>query len=60
MHNTWMQDSRNLLRVSRERQGSLLRNGKLEVLGALARLPKTQHDTNSFTIDIPVANVGSH
>ncbi|XP_037073313.1 nuclear RNA export factor 1-like [Pollicipes pollicipes] len=53
---TWMSDSRNLQRTARERQAALLRSGKLEVLGALARLPKTQHDSNSFTVDVPVAN----
>ncbi|XP_043204068.1 nuclear RNA export factor 1-like isoform X1 [Amphibalanus amphitrite] len=54
--NLWLPDSRNLLRTARERQAALLRSGKLEVLGALARLPKTQHDSNSFTVDVPVAN----
>lgn len=52
----WMPDSRNLLRTARERQATLLRSGKLEVLGALARLPKTRHDSNSMTVDVPVAN----
>lgn len=53
---SWVSSSRNVLRVSLERATSLLRCGKLSVVGALARLPASQHDTSSFSVDVPLAN----
>lgn len=37
------------------RRTKLLRTGKLAIVSFLNELPKTEHDLNSFTLDIPFA-----
>ncbi|XP_044729790.1 nuclear RNA export factor 1-like [Chrysoperla carnea] len=50
----WYQlDNRNLLRVQNpERRNKLLKQGQLSIVSFLAEMPKTQHDMNSFKVDL--------
>lgn len=51
---TYVQESRNLRRVEHEKKRhDLLRQGKLQVVAFLSKLPKTEHDRSSFTLDVP-------
>jgi len=54
----YISDSRNLLRVkdSTKRQ-KLLYQGKMAVVTGLSKLPKTQHDPLSFTVDVTLFTV---
>lgn len=50
----YIPESRNLLRVDYEKKRhDLLRQGKLSVVAFLDKLPKTEHDLNTFTLDVP-------
>jgi len=52
----YMAESRNLSRVQDStRRTKLLRQGKLQIVSFIDSLPKTKHDMNSFTLDIPFA-----
>ncbi|XP_023240608.1 nuclear RNA export factor 1-like [Centruroides sculpturatus] len=49
----YISDSRNLMRVlDPNLRHKLLRQGKLSIVSALSEMPKTQHDPNSFTVDV--------
>jgi nuclear RNA export factor len=49
----YISDSRNLLRVKDSvRRQKLLYQGKMAVVTGLSKLPKTQHDPHSFTVDV--------
>lgn len=49
----YISDSRNLLRVKDNvRRQKLLYQGKMAVVTGLSKLPKTQHDALSFTVDV--------
>jgi len=50
-------ESRNLKLVggTAAKRDRLLHRKRLQIVGFLDRLPKTQHDTSSFTLDIPLA-----
>jgi len=50
----YIPESRNLMRVDYEKKRhDLLRKGKLSVVAFLDKLPKTEHDLNTFTVDVP-------
>ena len=50
----YIPESRNLLKVEYERRRhDLLKTGKLSVVAFLEKLPKTEHDMNTFTLDVP-------
>ena len=50
----YIPESRNLLKVDYEKKRhDLLRRGKLGVVAFLEKLPKTEHDMNTFTLDVP-------
>jgi len=50
----YIPDSRNLLKVDYEKKRhDLLKTGKLSVVAFLEKLPKTEHDMNTFTLDVP-------
>ena len=50
----YIPDSRNLLKVDYEKKRhDLLKTGKLGVVAFLEKLPKTEHDMNTFTLDVP-------
>jgi len=50
----YIPESRNLKRVDYEKKRhDLLRRGKLQVVAFLSKLPKTEHDLSSFTLDVP-------
>ena len=50
----YIPESRNLLKVDYEKKRhDLLRRGKLGVVAFLEKLPKTEHDLNTFTLDVP-------
>ena len=38
---------------NKKRRYDLLRTGKLGVVAFLEKLPKTEHDMNTFTLDVP-------
>jgi len=51
---SYIPESRNLLRVDYEKKRhDLLKKGKLSVVAFLDKLPKTEHDLNTFTLDVP-------
>ena len=51
---SYIPQSRNLLRVDYEKKRhDLLMKGKLGVVAFLDKLPKTEHDLNTFTLDVP-------
>jgi len=51
---TYIPESRNLIRVDYEKKRhDLLRRGRLSVVAFLSKLPKTEHDMNTFTLDVP-------
>ena len=51
---SYIPESRNLLRVDYEKKRlDLLKRGKLSVVAFLDKLPKTEHDLNTFTLDVP-------
>lgn len=53
----YIPESRNLLKVNYEkRRHDLLRQGKLQVVAFLSKLPKTEHDMNTFTLDVPFSS----
>jgi nuclear RNA export factor len=53
----YIPESRNLRRVDYEKKRhDLLRRGKLQIVAFLSKLPKTEHDTSTFTIDMPFAS----
>lgn len=50
----YIPESRNLKRVDYEKKRhELLRRGRLSVVAFLSKLPKTEHDMNTFTLDVP-------
>lgn len=50
----YIPESRNLKRVDYEKKRhDLLRKGRLGVVAFLSKLPKTEHDMNTFTLDVP-------
>jgi len=49
-------ESRNLTRISDNRQHKLLKRGRLQVVSFLSSLPKTKHDPTTFTLDVPFAS----
>jgi len=50
----YIPESRNLKRVEYEKKRhDLLRRGKLAIVAFLAKLPKTEHDITTFTLDVP-------
>lgn len=50
----YIPESRNLLKVDYEKKRhDLLRRGKLGVVAFLEKLPKTEHDMTTFTLDVP-------
>jgi len=50
----YIPESRNLKRVEYEKKRhDLLRKGKLQIVAFLSKLPKTEHDMNTFTLDLP-------
>ena len=50
----YIPESRNLLKVDYEKKRhDLLRRGRLSVVAFLTKLPKTEHDMNTFTLDVP-------
>ena len=54
--NAYQSESRNLYAVQNpNRRTKLLRTGKLSIVSFLNELPKSEHDLNSFTLDIPFA-----
>lgn len=51
---SYIPESRNLKRVEYEKKRhDLLRRGRLSVVAFLSKLPKTEHDMNTFTLDVP-------
>ena len=51
---SYIPESRNLLRVDYEKKRhDLLKKGKLSVVAFLDKLPKTEHDLNTFSLDVP-------
>lgn len=54
---SYIPESRNLIKVDYEKKRhDLLKIGKLGVVAFLAKLPKTEHDMNTFTLDSPFSN----
>jgi len=54
----YISDSRNLLRVKDNiKRQKLLYQGKMAVVAGLSKLPKTQHDPLSFTVDVTLFTV---
>jgi hypothetical protein len=54
----YISDSRNLLRVKDNvKRQKLLYQGKMAVVTGLSKLPKTQHDPLSFTVDVTLFTV---
>lgn len=52
----YIMESRNLFRIQDStRRYKLLRQGKLSIISFLNDLPKTSHDFNSITLDLPFA-----
>lgn len=53
----YLYESRNLMRVREDgnKRDRLLRQGRLQIVSFLNDLPKTEHDKNSFTLDITFA-----
>jgi nuclear RNA export factor len=55
----YVQDSRNLqldfIRENAPRRDRLLHRKRLQIVGFLDKLPRTQHDLTSFTLDVPFA-----
>jgi len=50
----YIPESRNLYKVDYEKKRhDLLRKGRLGVVAFLSKLPKTEHDMNTFTLDVP-------
>jgi len=50
----YIPESRNLKKVEYEKKRhDLLRRGRLSVVAFLSKLPKTEHDMNTFTLDVP-------
>ena len=45
--------SRSLIRVSEKKRYDLLRRGKLQIVTFLTKLPMTEHDLSTFTLDVP-------
>lgn len=56
---SYLPDSRNLqvdsIRSNLTKRDRLLHQKRLQVVGFLDKLPKTQHDLTSFTLDVPFA-----
>lgn len=51
--NWYQSDSRNLFRVlDIDRRNKLLRQGQLSIISFLSEIPKSQHDMNSFKVDL--------
>jgi len=51
---SYIPESRNLIKVDYEKKRhDLLRRGRLSVVAFLTKLPKTEHDMNTFTLDVP-------
>jgi hypothetical protein len=54
----YITDSRNLLRVKDgTRRQRLLYQGKMAIVACLSKLPKTQHDPLSFSVDLTLFTV---
>merc|ERR1712048_773683 len=55
----YLPESRNLsvpsVHENPNRRDRLLHQKRTQIIGFLDKLPKTQHDTTSFTLDIPFA-----
>ena len=55
----YITDSRNLqidfVRENSSKRDRLLHQKRLQIIGFLDKLPKTQHDLTSFTLDVPFA-----
>jgi len=49
----YIPESRNLKRVYEKKRHDLLRSGKLQIVAFLSKLPKTEHDLSTFTLDVP-------
>jgi len=49
----YIPESRNLKRVYEKKRHDLLRSGKLQIVAFLSKLPKTEHDFSTFTLDVP-------
>jgi len=49
----YIPESRNLKRVYEKKAHDLLRRGKLQIVAFLSKLPKTEHDLSTFTLDVP-------
>jgi len=55
----YIPESRNLMKVDYEKKRhDLLRRGRLSVVAFLTKLPKTEHDMNTFTLDVPFTSEG--
>ena len=56
---SYLPESRNLqidsLRENPNRRDRLLHQKRLQIVGFLDKLPKTQHDVTTFTLDVPFA-----
>jgi len=53
----YVQESRNFIKIeSEKRRHATLRKGKLQIVAFLSTLPKTQHDLNTFTLDVPLTS----
>jgi len=49
--------SRNIIRLSDPiKRRSFLKTGRLAITSFISELPKTEHDFNSFTLDVPLAD----
>lgn len=53
--NSYITESRNLNKIRDIRREKLLHKKRLQIMGFLDKLPKTQHDLTTFTLDIPFA-----
>jgi len=52
---SYLPESRNLQVISKQIRERLIHLKRLQIVGFLDKLPKTQHDFTSFTLDIPFA-----
>jgi len=48
----YLEDSRNFLKVSQYKKQKFLYTGRLPIVSFLSKLPKTQHDPTTFTLDL--------
>lgn len=53
----YLPHSRNLMRVKDERRLTFLKCGRLPVVSFLSELPKSEHDPQSFAIDLTLFTV---